>query len=112
MKISRKILPGHAGTKKYVEQHGDKLVCVRYIYDEQKQIKTKTIELIVERCSWHRNCEKIPKNKIVHINIDYREEELRRLVKSSGGKWIKEKKLWELTYKDVAALGLTDRIVD
>ena len=43
-----KLKPGQKGTKKLAEEYGDALVCVRYRYDEAKQVRHKTIELIVE----------------------------------------------------------------
>ena len=46
MIIQRRLNPGAPGTKKYVEKYGDRLVCVRYKYDESSGIKTKTIELV------------------------------------------------------------------
>ena len=112
MKTVKTLLPGQAGTKKFVKQYGEDLVCVRYRYDEEKQLSVKTVELIVEKNSLKKDPKKIPGNKIVHVSIDYEEMELRRQVKSVGGKWDKEKKLWELVYKDVVELGLTDRIVN
>lgn len=44
--------PGQRGTKKLVAQHGDRLICVRYRYDEQKRKQYKMVELIVEETDW------------------------------------------------------------
>jgi hypothetical protein len=44
--------PGQHGTKAYVEQYGDRLICVRYRYDEATRRRYKTIELIVEETPW------------------------------------------------------------
>jgi len=37
--------PGDRGTTKEMRQYGDKLVCVRYRYDETLQKRFKTVEL-------------------------------------------------------------------
>ncbi len=40
--------PGQDGAKQLCVQYGDRLVCVKYRYDEQKKRRYKTVELIVE----------------------------------------------------------------
>ena len=62
--------------------------------------------------NWKLNLTFIPKNKIVQLRINYGEVYLARKAKSMGGKWNKAKKLWELAYGYVQALGLAKRIVD
>lgn len=46
--------PGQHGTRAYVEQYGDRLVCVRYRYDEGTRRRYKTVEIIVEEGAWSR----------------------------------------------------------
>ena len=41
--------PGEKGTKALVEEHGDRLVCVRYRYDATARVRYKTVELIVDQ---------------------------------------------------------------
>jgi len=112
MKANKKLLPGQPGTKKLLDKYGEKLVCVRYRYDALKHKRIKTVELIEEEVSWHKNNnKKIPRNKIVKIRINYGEINLSRAVKSLGGRWNKSKKVWELPYGDVLDLGLEGSIV-
>lgn len=40
--------PGQNGTKRLVQKYGDRLVCVRYRYDEVSGQRHKTVELIEE----------------------------------------------------------------
>ena len=47
MPTSTTLQPGQRGAKKFVSQYGDRLVCVRYRYDAQKQKRYKTVELMV-----------------------------------------------------------------
>jgi len=49
---------------------------------------------------------RIPKNKIVSIQVEYGEIQIGRLIKSAGGRWNREKKVWELPYGEAIALGL------
>lgn len=44
--------PGQPGTRAYAEQYGDRLVCVRYRYDEAARRRYKTVEIIVEEAEW------------------------------------------------------------
>jgi len=111
MKIRRKLLPGQPGTKKLAEKFGEDLVCVRYRYDAKRKRKIKTVELIIEESSWEVDTKRIPPNKITHIRVNYGEVELGKRIKAAGGKWNKEKRLWELPYKHVMELGLKDRMV-
>jgi len=46
MRTGLKLRPGQRGTKKLLAQCGDRLVCIRYRYDEEKKKRFKTIELI------------------------------------------------------------------
>ena len=111
MKTRRKLLPGQPDTIKLLEQYGEDLVCVRYRYDSQRKIKMKTAEIIVERGPWVVTTKRIPVGRIVSIRIDYGEVELGIRVRSAGAKWNRDRRLWELAYEDVVALGLEERIV-
>ncbi|MFQ5865040.1 MAG: hypothetical protein ACE5IW_07415 [bacterium] len=111
MKTRRKLIPGQPGTKKWVEKYGENLICVRYRYDSERKRKIKTVELIVEEGPWEADSRRIPNNKIVYVRIKYNEIYLRKVVKGAGGRWNKEKKLWELPYGEVKQLGFTDRMV-
>ncbi|MEJ2637314.1 MAG: hypothetical protein P8184_18760 [Calditrichia bacterium] len=111
MNIVRKLRPGQPGTKKWVNQYGEKLLCVRYRYNRDESQKLKTVEIIVEKSRWEPDGERIPHNKMVDLHIKYGEISLGKLVKSAGGRWNKEKKLWELAYGEAVALGLKERIV-
>ncbi len=111
-KILKKIKAGSTGTKYMTEKYGNKLVCVRYIYDSEKLICTKTIELIEEIHPWNPNKKRIPGNKIMHLRVEYGEKYIGQLIKSCGGRWNKEKKYWELPYREVISIGLESRIID
>ena len=48
MEVRATLKPGLNGTKKYLQQYGDQLVCVRYRYDKSKKKRQTTLELIVD----------------------------------------------------------------
>jgi len=44
--------PGQRGTKKLMKEYGDRLICVRYRYDNETQMRYKTVELVVDTTQW------------------------------------------------------------
>jgi len=111
MGIQRTLLPGQPGTKKLAEKFGDDLVCVRYRYDLKKEIRLTTAEIVVDRKKWNINKTRVSPNKIMDIRIEYGERELVQQVKSLGGRWDRQQKVWKLPFRYVQILNLEDRIV-
>ena len=105
------LMPGDPGTKKWIKQYGDELICIRYRYDRNRRMKIKTVELIAEEKVIHTQKTRIPWNKIVKLRIRYGEIHLARLVKEAGGKWNAQEKAWEVPYGEVKTLGLTHRLI-
>lgn len=112
MRTRLKLNPGQRGTKKLVAKYGERLVCVRYRYDEEKKKRYKTVEIIEEVVDWEPQADVIADHTLVEIQVDWAEKELRDLVKVSGGWWNSERKVWRLAYGDVVRLGLEKRIVE
>ena len=54
--------PGQRGTKKLLKKYGNRLVCVRYRYDEEKKLRYKTVELIVDVTEWEPKEEALGNN--------------------------------------------------
>lgn len=52
MKSRLNLKPGQRGTKKLVEQYGKSLLYVRYRYDEDRGVRLKTLEIVVEEKPW------------------------------------------------------------
>lgn len=71
----------------------------------------KTVELMAEERHYKAKKDKIHNNKIVALRVGYHETDLQRNVKSFGGKWNRDKQVWELAYKYVLELGLSDRLI-
>jgi len=111
MQIKATMRPGQNGTKGYLQEYGDQLVCVRYRYDKHRQKRLTTVELIVDEQDW------VPgvifsKDRQVLVRIGYGETDLREKVKQAGGYWSADEKAWKLSFNQVLALGLERRVIE
>ncbi len=110
--------PGQKGTKGLAKKYGDRLVCVRYKYDQQTGRRYTTVELIEEETDWQsdpkatKTQEPIRPQQLLGVRVEYWETDIRDKVKAAGGIWRPRHKLWEMRYEDVVALGLESRIVE
>jgi hypothetical protein len=109
--IKRTLRPDQPGAKGWKKKYGESLICVRYRYDEKKNKKFTTVEIIVDEKGWEKRRDKIPMNKIMPIIVMYNEIDISNLVKNVGGHWNINEKVWELRYGDILSLGLEERIV-
>ena len=71
--------PGQAGTKKYLQRFGERLVRVRYLYDADNRCRHKTVELIVETVPWQPTQRRARRRdeEMVAVRIGYEEADLR-----------------------------------
>lgn len=111
MQIKATMKPGQNGTKRFLREYGDQLICVRYRYDKHRQKRITTVELVVDEQDWVPGVI-FPRDRLVNVRIGYGEKELREKVKQSGGYWDAERKAWRLAFNRVLALGLERRIID
>jgi len=110
--------PGQKGTKALVEEHGLRLVCVRYRYDAAARMRYKTVELVVEQVPWNPDDHpSIPDRKsgrppsMVGVRVAWDDRVLRQRVKDAGGRWVQTERLWVLPLAAAKRLGLGDRLV-
>jgi hypothetical protein len=106
MKTRVNLKPGQKGTKRLVEQYGDALVCVRYRYDAKMHKQYKTVELIVSESEWIPPPAKYPDGTLVPLKIGIKETALQEQVRSVGGRWNKEQKVWLVPYGCIAGTKL------
>lgn len=100
-RIVKKLLPHAPGTKRLTERFGAALVCVRYRIDERAHKRYTTVELVVAESAVAAD---------VFLRIAYDEIELRQKVKSVGGQWYPNHKLWRVPRTQARALGLLNRV--
>ena len=112
MRTRLKLNPGQRGTKKLVTKYGERLVCVRYRYDEEKKKRYKTVELVEEIVDWEPKQRVVsPLDQVVYVQVDWGEKDLGIKVKNEGGVWNGRQKAWEMTYEQAVALGLEERVI-
>lgn len=104
--------PGQKGTKQLLAQYGDRLICVRYRYDAQRKKRMKTVELLVAERDWQPPRPRFAHDQMVGLRVAFADVAVRDRVKQAGGTWNAERRVWELRYDRVVALGLNGRIVD
>jgi hypothetical protein len=124
--------PGKKGTKKLLAEYGDRLVAVRYKYDEARKRRIKTIEIIVEEVEWPGKSPRLPikpenptpspsprqdqpdqppENDMILLRINYHEHDLRKKIKKAGAKWNPHLKLWLIQKAEAKRLNLLEREV-
>jgi len=111
MKTRVNLKPGQKGTKRLLEQYGDSLICVRYRYDAETQKQYKTVEIIVSESEWTPPPTKYPDGTLVPLKIGIKETALQEQVRSVGGRWNKEQKVWLVPYGCIAGSKLEKLIV-
>ena len=107
MEVSKTLQPGEMGTKRFLNQYGNQLICVRYRTDKQQKKRYTTVELIIEEKPYIRQKPEV----IVWLKIHYNETELRKQAQTYNAKWIPEEKIWQMSYDAAKKLGLKNRII-
>jgi len=114
MEVIKTLRPGDSGTKKLTAHYGDRLVCVRYRKDVQRQRRFTTIELIVDEIPSVRakpfplSPEELALSVGLYISAD--EADVRRQVMDAGGVYDQRADLWRLPLAKVVKLGLLGRL--
>ena len=104
--------PGQAGTRKLVARFGERLVCVRYLYDPIAQRRFKTVKLIVDESLWKPVPRKPRRTDeaIVQVRIHWNETLMRSRALALGAIWRPGPKVWEMTWNTSKRLGHSDRV--
>jgi len=77
MKTRLSLKPGQKGTKRLTVRFGESRLFVRYRYDEQRGIRLKTVELVVEQTPW-QPAPRLKETDLVPVAVGYDEKELRQ----------------------------------
>ena len=72
----------------------------------------KTVELLVAERDWQPPRPRFAHDQIVGLRVAFADVAVRDRVKQAGGTWNPERRVWQLRYDRVVALGLNGRIVD
>jgi hypothetical protein len=109
MKSRLCLKPGQKGTKRLTERFGSTLLYVRYRYDEQRGVRLKTVELVIEETPW-RAVARLQDTDLVPVAVGYGEKELRQRLKDASGTWNPEDRLWHVPYGAIKGTELEARI--
>ena len=110
MKSYCHLKPGQNGTKRLLEQYGKNLLCVRYRYDEERHVKIKTVELIIEERPAGKSRRR--DDNVVAMHVAFEEAELRQLLRKFRGTWDPKSKQWFVTYGLIRGTPLEARVVE
>ncbi len=97
MKSHTHLKPGQKGTMRLVEKYGDALLCVRYRYDEIRDVRLKTVEIIVEERPG-KGPPRLRDTDIVLVQVPFTMKALRERLKGAGGKWDAKERVWRVRY--------------
>ena len=112
MKSYCHLKPGQKGTRRLVQQFGDALLCVRYRYDEKREVKLKMVEIVVDEKPGKLS-PRFRDTEIVAVMVPFTEKTLRDMLKAAGGRWDPEERLWRVKYGSIRSnAGLVERIVN
>ncbi len=102
--------PGRKGTKHLVARYGAQLVCVRYRYDAERQVRQTTVELVVSERPWRPLVSRCAPDEIVGIAIGDDEPDLLARMCRMGAWFNPGTGQWRLRLDRALALGLASRV--
>ncbi len=100
--------PGRPGTKNLLAEYGDRLLCVRYRYDDEARRRYKTVEVIVEEAPWSPAFPFSPTD-VIEVRIRPEERTLRRAADVLGARRTPTTQTWRTTYAVAGILHLAAR---
>lgn len=103
------LMPGQKGTKRLTEGFGESLLFVRYRYDEQRGIRLKTVELVVEQTPWQPAL-RLKETDLVPVAVGYGEKELRQRLKAAKATWDPQARRWLVPYGAIKGTELEARM--
>ncbi len=86
MKAHNHLKPRQNGTRRLVERFGDSLLCVRYRYDEIREVRIKTVEIIVDERPGRAE-PRLRETDSVFVQVPYTMRALRERLKAVGARW-------------------------
>jgi len=64
----------------------------------------------VEETDWEPR-QTVSPAQIVSVRVEMQEHDVQKRIRQGGGRWNRQRKVWELRYDKVVELGLQDRLV-
>jgi hypothetical protein len=102
-RVVKTMWPPQPGTRRLHDEHGARLVCVRYRHDHGGNYRYTTVELMVDHAPVrHRD----DHSTWVQVRVPAHDADVRAKVKAAGGKWQQDTATWLITRKVAIRLGL------
>jgi hypothetical protein len=79
---------------------------VRYCYDARRRKRLRTVELLVAERDWDPPRPRFAPDQVVGLRVAFADLAVRSRVKTAGGEVDPQRRVWELRYDRVIALGL------
>ncbi|MBI5015782.1 MAG: hypothetical protein HZB55_09875 [Deltaproteobacteria bacterium] len=112
MRTLRTVRPGARGTMALVEEFGERLVCVRYRYDDSAGKCYTTAEIIVREGEWKPRVDPPKADPMVWVRVRWGERDVALRIREAGGCWDADRRLWNMPLSKARALGFESRIVE
>lgn len=110
--IRMKLSAGHPGSRRYHQQFGDALVCVRYRIHPQTAKRYTTVEIVVDERQFPTPAQanSLGMDEIVAVGISIQETRLWNKVQQAGARWDDGRQAWLLPLRMAQHLGLHGRV--
>lgn len=105
-RVLKTLHPTDRGAIQLAQHYGDALVCVRHRTDAKGKVRHTTVELLVQSTPI-----KARAVKLVKIRLEPHERALRDVIKTAGGRWDPDTRLWQLPSRVASILNLRHRVV-
>ncbi len=106
----RKLKPGQSGTKKFLSQYGERLVCVCYRYDARAGKCVKTVEIVVEENDWLPPAQRYRPDEVVWLRTGFVDHSTEQRIRAAGGKWDSKRCVWLIRFEAAVTLGLSAHV--
>jgi hypothetical protein len=73
-------------------------------------LRIKTVELIVEKTSWHPSARKFADNDLIPVKIGFSEKDLMDTARTAKGRWNPDAKLWFIRFGKINGTTLENHI--
>lgn len=105
-RVMKTLAPTDRGAIQLAQHYGEALVCVRHRTDAKGKVRHTTVELLVQSQPI------TPRNvRFVNIRLEPHERTLREVIKTAGGRWDPDTRLWQLPRRVATILNLRHRVV-
>jgi hypothetical protein len=108
--VTRTLWPPAAGTKRWLQQYGSALLCVRYRRDVAGLRKVVTVELIVGTVARRKGQPGLQGNVRYPVRLPKVDQQMRAALKLRRSWWDPESGCWYLHGRTIEELQLADHI--